>query len=125
MRGGSCCLRPGDEFRSGYAGIQYGDALLAGVHGVGHDLDGRRHDLPQAVWVEVHRLPRTRTVSLMSLYAGRVLRVLLIVNEDHKQEVSPLSRHRINDLSSGRHIAAVSGTPAPSQIAMPWDTARQ
>ena len=33
------------------------DALLAVVHRFGHDLDGSGHDLPQAVWVEVHRLP--------------------------------------------------------------------
>ena len=52
-----------------YAGsciaLDMNSALLAGVHGVGDDLHGRRHDLPQAVRVKIHCLPR-RTFAVRS-----------------------------------------------------------
>ena len=70
------------------------DALLAGVHGVGHDLDGRRHDLPQAVWIKVHRLPD---------------RTWVLVNYEH----SGASRSEVKRTT----LVILTGTPTAAQHA--------
>ena len=118
-------------------------ALVAGVHGLGHDLHGCRHDLPQAVGVEVHRLQSGKVASIhaevilcfvhemrcvtQQLDAAAASEVYNVPAPDLSCIRTPASiyQYQVLEVACIAGTEQLSGGTGTRSMVMPWETARQ